>query len=52
MLDTLLRRASGGALVIRGEPGTGKSTLLRYVASSASGVVLRTAGLAEEAAIS
>src|SRR5690349_15764028 len=51
VIDALLRRAAGGALLIRGEPGTGKSTLLRYAASTAGGIVLRTAGLAEEAAL-
>lgn len=54
-LDRLLAEATNGrsaALVIRGEPGIGKSTLLDYVSdrASASGVpVLRCVGIETEA---
>ncbi|WP_030669657.1 helix-turn-helix transcriptional regulator [Streptomyces sp. NRRL B-1347] len=47
-LDALLRAAResrGGALVLRGEPGIGKSALLRQSAESATGfLVLRASG--------
>src|ERR1700760_3701406 len=47
-IDRLLRDASGGesgSLVIRGEPGIGKSTLLAYAEHAApDSIVLRTAG--------
>src|SRR6185436_9547871 len=68
LIDGLLREATagrGGALLIRGEPGTGKSTLLTHIAAGRTNgrtsgrtagavlhtVVLRTAGVAEEAAL-
>ncbi|WP_275561283.1 AAA family ATPase [Streptomyces sp. 5-6(2022)] len=47
-LDALLRAAregSGGALVLRGEPGIGKSALLRHLDEAATGfVVMRASG--------
>ncbi|MEU7898253.1 AAA family ATPase [Nonomuraea sp. NPDC049152] len=47
-LDTLLDEAArgrGGALVLRGEPGIGKSALLRHVREAASGFrVMRASG--------
>ncbi|WP_405594252.1 ATP-binding protein [Streptomyces sp. NBC_01092] len=47
-LDTLLqaaRKGRGGALVLRGEPGIGKSALLRYVDEAATGfLVMRASG--------
>jgi hypothetical protein len=43
------REGSGGALVLRGEPGIGKSALLDHAAANASGLaVLRTAGVEPE----
>lgn len=55
-LETLLDRARagrGGALVLRGEPGIGKTALLRYAERRAESVppnlILRTVGTAPEA---
>jgi hypothetical protein len=52
VLDRLLeavRAGDSGALVVRGEPGVGKSALLEYVAGTASGCrVARTAGVQSE----
>jgi ATPase subunit of ABC transporter with duplicated ATPase domains len=52
LLDRLLAEVRGGesrALVICGEPGIGKSTLLTYVAEQAVGFrVARTAGVPSE----
>jgi DNA-binding CsgD family transcriptional regulator/tetratricopeptide (TPR) repeat protein len=52
VLDRLLETVRGGesrALVLRGEPGVGKSALLEYVAGRASGCrVARTAGVQSE----
>src|SRR5882757_2614018 len=52
VLDGLLeavRTGESGALVVRGEPGAGKSALLDYVAERASGCrVARTAGVQSE----
>jgi DNA-binding CsgD family transcriptional regulator len=52
VLDRLLEAVRGGesgALVVRGEPGVGKSALLDYVAGRASGCrVARTAGVQSE----
>ena len=52
VLDRLLdavRGGQSGALVVRGEPGVGKSALLDYVAARASGCrVARTAGVQSE----
>ncbi|HEY0420967.1 MAG TPA: ATP-binding protein, partial [Acetobacteraceae bacterium] len=52
VLDRLLdavRGGESGALVVRGEPGVGKSALLDYVAGRASGCrVARTAGVQSE----
>src|SRR3954451_18011760 len=45
-IDDLLRSARSGrsgALVIRGEPGIGKSTLLKYAAQQATGMTVLTA---------
>lgn len=54
-LDGLLRRAAAGrsgVLVLRGEPGIGKTALLGYAASRAGGIrVLRAAGTEPEAGI-
>jgi DNA-binding CsgD family transcriptional regulator len=51
-IDALLRRArdgQGGGMVLRGEPGIGKSTLLDYTGEQATGMrVLRTAGVEPE----
>jgi DNA-binding CsgD family transcriptional regulator len=51
-LDGLLegvRAGSSGALVVRGEPGVGKSALLEYVVERASGFhVVRAAGVQSE----
>jgi DNA replication protein DnaC len=48
-VEALLERArasAGGALVLRGQPGVGKSALLAEVADAAAGMtVLRTAGI-------
>jgi DNA-binding CsgD family transcriptional regulator len=52
-IDTLLsgaRAGSGGALVLRGEPGIGKSALLRYAEDRADDMrVLRARGVEAEA---
>jgi predicted ATPase len=52
VLDGLLEAVRGGesrVLVVRGEPGVGKSVLLEYVAESAVGCrVARTAGVQSE----
>jgi DNA-binding CsgD family transcriptional regulator len=52
VLDRLLESVRGGksrVLVVRGEPGVGKSALLEYVAASASGCgVARAAGVQSE----
>src|SRR2546428_3042841 len=52
VLDRLLKAVRGGesrVLVVRGEPGVGKSALLEYVASRASGCrVARAAGVQTE----
>jgi ABC-type cobalamin transport system ATPase subunit len=52
-IDAMLAEARHGrsaALVIRGEPGVGKSALLDYAAGVASGLrVLRCAGIESEA---
>ena len=52
VLDGLLdavREGESGALVVRGEPGVGKSALLDYAARRASGCrVARTAGVQSE----
>jgi len=54
-LDLLLRRARSGisgVLVLRGEPGIGKTTLLRYAASQADGMsVLWATGVESEAGL-
>jgi hypothetical protein len=48
-IEALLERARGGGLVLRGEPGIGKSTLLGYAAERASGMrVLHTVGVEPE----
>ncbi|MEU1502722.1 AAA family ATPase [Streptomyces sp. NPDC005732] len=51
-IDGLLRRAAageGGALVLRGEPGIGKTALLDHAATRAAGAaVLRTTGVEQE----
>src|SRR5262249_30910384 len=53
LIDALLagaRRGESGAIVVRGEPGIGKSALLEYAAQRADGmVVLTTAGVEAEA---
>ena len=47
------RRGAGGALVLRGEPGMGKTTLLEYAAAAATGMrVLRTRGVQAETRLS
>ena len=52
VLDRLLESVRGGesrVLVVRGEPGVGKSALLEYVVGRASGFrVARTAGVQSE----
>jgi DNA-binding CsgD family transcriptional regulator len=52
-IDTFLQRARdghGGGLVLRGEPGMGKSALLAYARGQATGMgVLATAGVEPEA---
>lgn len=49
-LLTLARAGSGGALVVRGEPGIGKSALLRYAEGHADGMrVLLAHGVESEA---
>ena len=52
MLDRLLDAVRGGesrALVVRGEPGVGKTALLDYLAEQASGCrVVRVAGVESE----
>jgi hypothetical protein len=52
-IDALLeaaRAGTSGALVIRGEPGIGKTALLAYAAERAHGMwVLRGAGIESEA---
>ena len=52
LLDRLLgsaRSGEGAVLVIRGEPGIGKSMLLDHAARAAAGLrVLRTAGVESE----
>ena len=54
-LDELVagvRQSHGGGLVIRGEPGTGKTALLGHAARRADGLrVIRTAGTASEAGL-
>jgi len=54
-IDGLLRRAGAGesgSLVIRGEPGVGKSALLAYAERTADGIlVLRTAGQEAESTL-
>src|SRR2546423_4444271 len=48
LLDAL-RRGESGVLVVRGEPGVGKTALLDYAVGSASGIrVARTAGVESE----
>jgi hypothetical protein len=51
-LDELLeaaRKGSSGALVVRGQPGIGKTTLLEHAVASATGFrVVRTAGVESE----
>ena len=51
-LDALLESARAGAsgtLLIRGDPGVGKSALLRYAVGKADGMaVLATAGVQSE----
>ncbi len=53
LLDELLQRVRGGhgaALVLRGEPGVGKTALLDYAADSAADLpVMRAAGVEAEA---
>ncbi|HEY6745437.1 MAG TPA: AAA family ATPase [Mycobacteriales bacterium] len=55
-IDGLLdgaRRAAGGALVLRGEPGMGKTALLGYAAEHAAGMrVLRAQGVQAETQLS
>ncbi|HVT68292.1 MAG TPA: ATP-binding protein, partial [Trebonia sp.] len=47
-----VRQGQGGGLVIRGEPGTGKTALLDYAAGRADGLrVIRAAGAASEASL-
>ncbi|GAA3066553.1 LuxR family transcriptional regulator [Pseudonocardia yunnanensis] len=51
VLDRLLEAVRAGesrALVVRGEPGVGKSTLLEYVVERAPGRVARAAGIQSE----
>src|SRR3984957_9587929 len=52
VLDQLiagLGAGASGALVVRGEPGVGKTALLDYIVEQASGSrVLRTAGIQSE----
>ena len=52
-LDALLARARdghGGALIVRGEPGIGKTALLGYAEEQAEGMrVLRARGVEAEA---
>src|SRR5690242_1816369 len=54
-VDALLRSASdgsGGALVVRGEPGIGKTALLDYACERADGMrILRARGVETEAQI-
>ncbi|MEU4091227.1 LuxR family transcriptional regulator [Streptomyces sp. NPDC026673] len=56
-LETLLahaRQSRGGALLLLGEPGTGRTSLLAAaagIATAAGGTVLRTAGIRAEAAV-
>ncbi|GLY70133.1 LuxR family transcriptional regulator [Amycolatopsis taiwanensis] len=53
VIDRLLagaRSGSSGTLIVRGEPGIGKTALLEYAVASASGMrVLRSAGVESEA---
>src|SRR5688572_16798727 len=51
-LVALAAQGAGGALVIHGELGTGKSALLDYAATQAAGhTILRCRGYAEESAL-
>jgi DNA-binding CsgD family transcriptional regulator len=46
------RRGQSGVLLLRGEPGIGKTSLLSYAASSADGMtIVRTQGVESEASI-
>ena len=45
LLDTLLAAPTGEVLLMWGEPGIGKSALLRYAAGTTKATVLRTRGV-------